>query len=394
MSAPGTPVSSRPPTRPPPRWGGGVWVLLVVVVGVAAPAHAHDRSVSHARVVLSDDGASIDLRVRALDRNALRAEGRDPAAHLPAAVTLDGCAPVAQSFTTLDAPIGWARYAWRVRCDGAPSALRAAPIPSRSTHVCHARVVRDGATSEYVLSELSPVAALDTPADGPAFARWVPVGVEHIVLGLDHLLFLAMLLVLAGSLRETATMVTGFTLGHSVTLAAAALGAVRVEPGPIEAVIGLSVALVAAENVWSSSERRDRVVPLFACGAPLLVAALTRQPAYAGVALFAACHFGLVARAERPTAWRWAVASVFGLLHGFGFAGALAEGGLPATDTVGALLGFNVGVELGQLALVALAWPALLYLKRDEGRGRLTVQLASALGVAFGAYWFVQRAFA
>jgi len=375
---------------------------LTLVLGlllVAAPARAHDRSVSHARVTVSGDGASIALRVRALDRDALRAEGRDPAVHLPAAVTLDGCDPVADSFVILDAPVGWARYAWRVRCEAPPTALRAAPIPSRSTHVCHARVVRDGITTEHVLSELSPVAALDAPVDGPAFARWVPVGVEHIVFGLDHLLFLAMLLLLAGSLRETATMITGFTLGHSVTLAAASLGAVRVEPGPIEAVIGLSVALVAVENVWSSSARRDRVVPLVACGAPLVVAALTRQPAYAGVALYAACYLGLVDRAARserarPTAWRWVVASVFGLLHGFGFAGALAEGGLPAADTVGALLGFNVGVELGQLAVVALAWPLLRYLRRDEIRGRLTVQLASALGVAFGTYWFVARAFA
>ena len=156
----------------------------------------------------------------------------------------------------------------------------------------------------------------------------------------------------------------------------------------------LSVALVAVENVWLSREERDRATPVVACALPLLAAVLTGQPAFAGIALFAACHLALAAKSERPAAWRWGLASVFGLLHGLGFAGALADGGLPQTSAVGALLGFNAGVELGQMAVVIVAWPALMWLSRRRDRRARMIELTSAGGVAAGAYWFVTRAFA
>lgn len=377
-------------------------LALLVLLLWPGVAHAHDRSVSHLSVAARDDGATLTLLLRALDANALAAERLEMAAHLPRAVVLSTatspCASLPASFAVLDAPRGFHRFEWRVRCDGPPTALRARPVPMRSAHVVHARIAWSDASraSEHVLGELSSEASLRAAPEhtAPAFAAWIPVGVEHILGGLDHLLFLAMLLLLAGSLRETALVVTGFTLGHSVTLGAAALGLVRVEPAPIEAIIGLSVALVAVENVWLTRAHRDRATPLVACALPVLAAIALREPAYAGIALFAACHFGLAARSARPLAWRGALAAVFGLLHGFGFAGALAEGGLPAEGALGPLLGFNVGVELGQLAVVALAWPVLRWVARDEARRVRAVQLASAVGVAAGTYWFVARAFA
>lgn len=373
--------------------------LLSVLLFAPGLARAHDRSVSHLAVAVRGEEATLTLRLRALDANALAAEALDPAAHLPASVVLASaagdCAAVPGSFLSLEAPREWARSEWRVRCDGAPTSLRARPVPMRGGHVVHARVERaDGTASEHLLGELAPEAAFAEAArDGsPALLDWVPVGVEHILTGVDHLLFLAMLLLLAGSIRETALMVTGFTLGHSVTLAAASLEVVRVDAAPVEAVIGLSVALVAVENVWLTREARDRATPVVACALPLLAAVIFRQPAYAGVALFAACHFGLTSKSARPLTWRAVVASVFGLLHGFGFAGALADAGLP-TDTAWApLLGFNVGVELGQLAVVLLAWPVLRWVARDEARRVRVVQLASAVGACAGVYWFVVRA--
>ncbi len=382
-------------------------VLLALSCSAPSLARAHDRSISHARVVVRGDGATVQLRLRALDRNALEAEGLGFASlepHLQRSVALESasgpCVGVPGSFTELDGAAGWSRYEWRVRCAGAAVRLRAAPVPTRTSHVCFVEVrwPATGRSAEYVLSELALEAELapggGIAASGPALLRWIPVGVEHIGSGLDHLLFLAMLLLLAGSARETAAMVTGFTLGHSVTLAAAALDVVQVETTAVEAVIGLSVALVAVENVWLSRERRDRATPAVACAVPLGVAVITGQPAFAGIALFAACHFALVARSDRPAAWRWGIASVFGLLHGFGFAGALADGGLPAESTVGALLGFNVGVELGQLMVVLLVWPVLAWISRTETWRVRTIQVGSAAGAAAGTYWFVTRAFA
>ena len=139
------------------------------------------------------------------------------------------------------------------------------------------------------------------------------LGVEHILGGVDHLLFvLALLLIVRGGRRILLT-VTAFTVAHSITLVAATLGWVRVPGPPVEAMIALSIVFVAAE----------------------IVQGLRGRP-------------GLTARAP------WLVAFSFGLLHGFGFAGALAEVGLPQNAIPIALFAFNVGVELGQLIFVAL----------------------------------------
>lgn len=142
---------------------------------------------------------------------------------------------------------------------------------------------------------------------------YLVLGVEHILGGVDHLLFvLALLLIVRGARRIVAT-ITAFTIAHSLTLVAATLGWVHVPGPPVEAMIALSIVFVAAEVVHG----------------------LRGKP-------------GLTARAP------WAVAFSFGLLHGFGFAGALAEVGLPQTAIPVALLMFNVGVEIGQLLFVAL----------------------------------------
>jgi len=150
-------------------------------------------------------------------------------------------------------------------------------------------------------------------ATGIAQVAWsyLVLGVEHILGGLDHLLFvLALLLIVRGSTRIVAT-ITAFTLAHSLTLVAATLGWVHVPGPPVEAMIALSIVFVAAEVVHG----------------------LRGKP-------------GLTARAP------WIVAFTFGLLHGFGFAGALAEVGLPQRAIPVALLMFNLGVEVGQLLFV------------------------------------------
>ena len=139
------------------------------------------------------------------------------------------------------------------------------------------------------------------------------LGVDHILTGVDHLLFVLALMLLVQGLRSMVITITAFTLAHSLTLAGATLGFVHVPGPPVEAVIALSIAFVAAEIL-----RRSRGKP------------------------------GLTAR------YPWSIAFTFGLLHGFGFAGALAEIGLPQGSIPIALLFFNVGIELGQLLFVAL----------------------------------------
>ena len=215
-------------------------------------------------------------------------------------------------------------------------------------------------------------------------------------------MFLLGLLLLARRASEVVTIVTGFTLAHSITLALAALGEVRPDPDAVQALVGLSIALVAAENGWLLAGR-PRLVPALVVAALGLAAALAAAglgavPAATllGLGLFAACYFALLERVENPMRLRFAIAFCFGLVHGFGFAGVLTEVALPRERLVPALLGFNVGVELGQLVIVAAVWPLLSVLSRlRAGRvHRTLVEVGTGVVCALGVFWWVQRAFA
>jgi len=183
------------------------------------------------------------------------------------------------------------------------------------------------------------------------FPRYVRLGVEHLAVGLDHLLFLLALVLVVFDprvererpLRSLLLTVTGFTAGHAVTLSLAVLGGLTLPSAPVEACIALSIVFLAAE--------------------------LVRDPA------------SLVFR--RP----WLVAAGFGLLHGLGFAGALAELGLPPADAPEALVAFHVGLELAQLAFVALA---LGVLRAARGLAAHRRWLAYAIG-AVAAGWVALR---
>jgi hydrogenase/urease accessory protein HupE len=191
-------------------------------------------------------------------------------------------------------------------------------------------------------------------------ATYLHLGVEHILFGFDHLLFVLALVILVRDWKRVAITVTAFTIAHSITLAAATLGFVNVPGPPLEATIALSIMLVAVEIL---NARR---------GKPSLTARLP-----------------------------WLVAFCFGLLHGFGFAGALAEVGLPQHAIAIALLFFNVGVEIGQLIFVAAVLSLISLLRNAASRllepaaiqpalNRLDVTVAYAIGV-MAAYWLIER---
>ena len=243
-------------------------------------------------------------------------------------------------------------------------------------------------------------AAVDEKVQGTDLAGYVELGVEHILTGWDHLAFLVALLLLARGLGEVAGLVTAFTVAHSVTLGLAVLGVLRPEAAAVEALIGFSIALVAAENGWLLSGR-GRGIPLVVTASLLLLALCSLFGVGAvsaltlgGLALFSACHFELLDGARRPARLRAAVAFAFGLVHGFGFAGVLAEMALPTGRLVPALFGFNVGVELGQLGIVALIWPLLMLVARlgEGGAQRVVSEWGSAAVCGLGTYWFFLRA--
>jgi hydrogenase/urease accessory protein HupE len=226
-----------------------------------------------------------------------------------------------------------------------------------------ARVARaDGTTQTTRLTpEQVSFEVTAAPSAFEVSKTYFVLGVEHILLGVDHLLFVLGLLFLVGNWKQLVGTVTAFTVAHSITLAGATLGFVHAPQAPIEATIALSVMFVAAEILHRAQGRS-----------------------------------GLAARAP------WLVAFVFGLLHGFGFSGALREVGLPQTDIPLALLFFNVGVEVGQLlfiAAVVLLLSAVTRLLRRPGHtehgpwhseAMIRVPVAYVIG-SVAAFWTVQR---
>ena len=180
---------------------------------------------------------------------------------------------------------------------------------------------------------------------GAAPNQWHDAGGPKLPDGLDHILFLIALLLAGGKLLRLAGIATGFTLGHSVTLALAVTGVVRPPPSVIEPIIALSIALAAAEAFTGRFERQ-----------------------------------------------RWMIATGFGLVHGFGFAAALLELDLSSSaDMAKALFGYNLGVELGQLAIVLVVAPLVLVAhKHDFVRTYVLRAIAAAIFCA-GMYWFVTR---
>lgn len=212
--------------------------------------------------------------------------------------------------------------------------------------------VDEGFTGYLSGGQTSPAIAIEGgEARGFAsvFAQYIPVGFDHILpKGLDHILFVLGLFFFSTALRPLIWQVSAFTLAHTVTLALGALGLVVIPGSIVEPIIALSIVYVAVENVFST----------------------------------------------KLNTWRPVIIFIFGLLHGLGFASVLGEFGLPAGQFVAALIGFNVGVELGQLTVIALAFLAVGYWfgQKPWYRARIAIP-ASCVIALVGAYWFVERVF-
>lgn len=379
--------------------------LLLALLGVGA-ASAHDRTTSYSQWELHGRRARVTVRLLALDVSRFpwaATDEREPrlASYLTdhLRLTADGAAcAVTEAPRALAAAPGWDVWEWQVGCPetGALAIRSDLLLDLAPAHLHFARLVGGATPGERVLTDGDRRWALATDVPRTPTAGYVRLGVEHIVSGWDHLAFLVALLLIGGSLGGVARVVTGFTAAHSITLAVATLGWVQPARAPVEAMIGLSIALVAAENVWLVG-RRGRALPAAVVGGlvSLAVAAAVgygRVPALtlAGLALFSACYFGLLGRLPRPDRLRWGVAFLFGLVHGFGFAAVLIDAHLDAGGMALALLGFNVGVELGQLGVVVCVWPLL---RLAAGRRPALIEIGSAAVAGLGVFWFVSRAF-
>jgi len=224
-------------------------------------------------------------------------------------------------------------------------------LPAGHVHLARVRI-GEGVQERVLRAGADVLDLAAAPSAGREAGRFLRLGVEHIFAGYDHLAFLLGLLLLGGTVGGLVRVVTSFTAAHSLTLALAASGLVGSSPRLVEPLIAASVVAVAAENLWALRSGGDP------------------------------------GRALRR---RWAVSFAFGLVHGFGFAGVLRELGLPRGALAGSLLSFNVGVELGQVAVVAAVWPLLAWLRRRPGFVPGGVRAGSAAVGALGVAWLVLR---
>jgi hydrogenase/urease accessory protein HupE len=243
---------------------------------------------------------------------------------------------------------------WEVDCAGGlvGQMIRVEGIAASQANVLLRLVLADGRSVRHVLTADEP--SFVVPAREGALsviAGYGRLGVEHILTGFDHLLFVLGLVLLVGGGRRLLGTVTAFTLGHSVTLALAILGVVRVPQPPIEAGIAVSIYVLAVELAPRASRK---------------LSLLERAP--------------------------WLAAGLFGLLHGLGFAGALAQVGLPQGEIPLALFAFNVGIEAGQLVFVAVALGAWAALRALPVRWPPLVVYVPAYAMGtLAAFWFFQR---
>jgi len=243
---------------------------------------------------------------------------------------------------------------WSVTCPGglAGETVTIDGLSGTMTDVL-ARLERlDGTTQVERLSPAAPsFVVAEVPGRFEVAGTYLGLGLEHILLGIDHLLFVLALLILVEDRRRLVGTVTAFTLAHSLTLAAATLGFVHVPQGPVEAIIALSIVFVAGEIAHVRQGRPG----------------LTRK-------------------------WPWVMAFVFGLLHGFGFAGALTEVGLPQQAIPLALLFFNVGVEVGQLLFIAVVLVLLAAFRRTSIPQPRWAWRLPAYGIgSVATFWTIER---
>jgi hydrogenase/urease accessory protein HupE len=240
----------------------------------------------------------------------------------------------------------------RYRCPGGavPLAVQAGFLDALSLGHRHIAAARAGdETVRAVVYESRPgfeIGASASRAPSPRAAAWplFKLGVEHILTGYDHLVFLLALVLVGGRLRPLLLVVTAFTVAHSMTLAAAVLGVWAPDARFVEPAIALSIVYVGIENLFVRDTRR-----------------------------------------------RWLVAFPFGLVHGFGFAGALGEIALPAADVPLALASFNAGVEAGQVAVLMMALPVVRWLGGRRWFAGYGVHALSVAVATAGAAWFLAR---
>ena len=392
-----------------------VALLIAVWVMAAHPASGHTRSESHSDWTI--DAKNVVLTFTFADAEAQRVSRSgfpsdvEMLTYLQRRVGVraaDVSCPVVGSPRPLLAAPGFRRFELAFRCaDAGHMVLHDTAffdvVPS---HVNLAQVqTSKGEFVQQLITADHPDLVIDGIGghglENAGFFQFVAMGNMHIFTGIDHMSFLVGLVLISRRLRDLVFVVSGFTIGHSLTLALAVTGVLRPHAEFIDALVALTIALIGAENA-AVATHRPWAVALTTGGALTVMTGLRLgglgllPPALlGGAALFSASYLIISGEMKEAGRLRLVVALVFGLIHGFGFAADLLQSRIPPMRLAELLFGFNLGVEVGQLTLV-LSLAGIVWLLGRQGWAlprRLTVDATSSGLIGLGTFWFISRSF-
>ena len=344
-------VRASPPLRKPflgtipigalPRTAVELFALVLAVVGAlavaATPARAHEVRPAYLQVAETDPGVfSVLWKQPVLQDRRLAIDPVFP----------DECAPASPVIREVTGSA--LLQSWTIECPLRQGAIHISGLSRTITDVMVEITRLNGEKSTHLLRPDSP--SLDLSDPSPQVAAYLTLGVEHLVFGIDHVLFVIGLVLFIPNRWALLKTITAFTIAHSITLALSVLELVRLPQAPVEAVIALSILFLARELTMPEARR----------------SALTRG---------------------RP----WIMALLFGLLHGFGFAGALADIGLPREQLALSLFLFNVGIEIGQIAIIAALLALLWCAHRIVGNTALAERAFIYAMGSLAAFWTIDR---
>ena len=393
-------------------------LLTFSVITTSSQAHAHNRSQSFSDWEITDNIATAVFTAKSREVTRLQSQTNQSldtllVSHLISAISVSQDNLLCSS-TEVARPIpsalGYVRVRLAFDC-GASLGDISISINSffnvASSHVHYANMSLNGEPSyQYLFTNKQRQHEITNQRATSShwfdsITQFVLIGIEHIFGGIDHIAFLLALLLLLRSLKVLVWMITGFTLGHSITLALAALGWVIPDLDIVEAAIGFTIALVAVQNIAVLTGNHRQITYFSVAGLLLIVlinliwniglSALSSL----GLALFTLAYLWNSADEHLSANLRLLTSVIFGLIHGFGFASALMETGLASAQLLPALLGFNLGIELGQIVIIAVVWVLLQQMRQSRfiTDTRLVIDLVSAALCGLGLYWFIGRSY-
>jgi hypothetical protein len=399
------------------KWIWAASLLCASLLCVSA-AGAHTRSQSHS--VWEIKGAEVDLvmTIPAAEAARLSTDQNAPSDDDLKTYLAGRVYPLAAGrrcevvppIQTLSAAAGFRKFDFTFRC-ATPHDLQihsGAFFDRISSHTNFAQV-QNALTGEFTeqLITVEHQTVDVTGGEGSRlksahFIEFIRLGMMHIFTGVDHMSFLLGLVLISRRLRDLVFVVTGFTIGHSLTLALAVTGVLRPHAEYIDALVALTIALIGAENIVVQTHKPGLVA--LTVGGSMACMALVQWLGFGGLpsllllgaGLFTANYLMISGRLRDAGRLRILITLVFGLIHGFGFAADLLELQLPPERLAELLVGFNVGVEIGQLILVVGATLLVgMMAKYKLALPRpLVVDVASSFLVGLGVFWFVSRSYA